>query len=217
MTQFEEQLNNNFEEILKEIRTNKTHKITTDEEDVESRQPGPSNSRNKGLRSKHASNTTIERHRDKDGWFYPSEMGELRQPYTPFGIANETLDETIIINENRQEADHHIVTEPTKNILRQSSNNSNTTITVGPNAEHLFLEHSEPSDPVSQIAQAFEKLAKKNPEPSIFHPKNTLTFFGKLEKNEKFECFEDLFHTTLKMQPHLTEEIKVNHFHASED
>ena len=34
-------------------------------------------------------------------------MSELRQPYTPLGIVNETLDETIIINENRPEADHH--------------------------------------------------------------------------------------------------------------
>ena len=107
MTQIEEQLNNKFEEILEEIRTNKTQNVTTDEEDVESRQPGPSNSRNKGLTSKHASNTTIERDRDQDDWFYPSGMGELRQPYTPFEIANETLDETTIIDENRQEADHH--------------------------------------------------------------------------------------------------------------
>ena len=35
-------------------------------------------------------------------------MSELRQPYTPLGIAEDILDETITINENRQErADHH--------------------------------------------------------------------------------------------------------------
>ena len=34
-------------------------------------------------------------------------MDELRQPSTPLGVVNETLDETIIINENRQEADYH--------------------------------------------------------------------------------------------------------------
>ena len=106
MTKIEHQLNSKFEDILKEIRTNKNHNITTDKEDVESRQPGPSNSKGKGLRSKHASNTTIER--DQDDRFYPSEMNELRQPHTQLGIAKETLDETIIINENRQEnADHH--------------------------------------------------------------------------------------------------------------
>ena len=141
-------------------------------------------------------------------------MHELRQPSIPFGVANATLDNTIVINENREETEYHMVTGPTKNILRQRSNNSNTTNTIGPNAEQLFLKHPDPSDPVSQVAQAIEKLAKKNPEPSIFHPKNTLTFNGKLEKNEKFEYFEDLFHTTLKTQPHLTEEMKINHFHA---
>ena len=60
MTQIEEQLNSKLEEILKEIRTNKTHNVTTDEEDVKSIQPGPSNSKRIGLRSKHVSNTTIE-------------------------------------------------------------------------------------------------------------------------------------------------------------
>ena len=141
-------------------------------------------------------------------------MHELGQPSAPFGVANTTLDDTITVNENRQEADYHMVTGPPKNILRQSSKNSNTTNTVGPNADHLFLEHPEPSDPVNQIAQSIEKLARKNPKPSISHPKHTFTFNGKLEKNEKFEYFEDIFHTTLKMQPHLTEEMKINHFHA---
>ena len=105
-TQIEHQLNSKFEEILKEIRANKNCNTTTDEEDVESRQPGPPNSKPKGLRSKHASNMTIER--DQYDRFYSSEMSELGQPYTPIGITDETLDETIIINENKQEnADHH--------------------------------------------------------------------------------------------------------------
>ena len=40
---------------------------------------------------------------------------------------------------------------------------------------------------------------------------NTLIFDG---KNEKFELFEDLFHTMLKMQPEMTEAMKINHLHA---
>ena len=39
----------------------------------------------------------------------------------------------------------------------------------------------------------------------------TLIFEG---KNEKFELLEDLFHTMLKMQPEMTEAMKINHFHA---
>ena len=37
-------------------------------------------------------------------------MSELRQPYTSLGVVNQTLDETIIINENRQEAGCHMLT-----------------------------------------------------------------------------------------------------------
>ena len=41
---------------------------------------------------------------------------------------------------------------------------------------------------------------------------NTLIIFD--GKNEKFELFEDLFHTILKMQQEMTEAMKINHFHA---
>ena len=40
---------------------------------------------------------------------------------------------------------------------------------------------------------------------------NTLIFDG---KNDKFEIFEDLIHTMLKMQPEMTEAMKINHFHT---
>ena len=40
---------------------------------------------------------------------------------------------------------------------------------------------------------------------------NTLIFDG---KNEKFELFEDLLHTMLKMQPEMREAMKNNHFNA---
>ena len=40
---------------------------------------------------------------------------------------------------------------------------------------------------------------------------NTLIFDG---KNEKFELFEDLFHTMIKMQPEMTQAMKIKHFQA---
>ena len=92
MSQIEEQLNTKFEEILKEIRTNKNHIVITDEEDAENNQPGPSNYRNKGLRNKHASSTTSDKNKNQDDRFYQSEMSELRQPYTPLGIAQMKTD-----------------------------------------------------------------------------------------------------------------------------
>ena len=47
----------------------------------------------------------------------------------------------------------------------------------------------------------------------IVRPVSTtvLTFDG---KSEKFELFEDLFHTMIKMQPDMTETMKINHFHS---
>ena len=33
-------------------------------------------------------------------------------------------------------------------------------------------------------------------------------------KSEKFELFEDLFHTMIKMQPEMPEQMKINHFHS---
>ena len=96
--------------------------------------------RKQALREK----TRIE-YQDKDksldNLFQSSEIYELRQPSTPFGVANEILYETIKIIGNKPEADYHMVTGPTKNILRQNSNNSNTTNTLGPIAKHHFLEH----------------------------------------------------------------------------
>ena len=38
-----------------------------------------------------------------------------------------------------------------------------------------------------------------------------MTFDG---NNEKFELFEDLFHTMMKMQPEMTKQMNINHFHS---
>ena len=116
----------------------------------------------------------------------------------------------MVINEDRTRADCLMVTGATKPLHRQSSNNTKTT-----HNEHLIAEPLNiQQDPGNQLAMAIEKLASHNTQPSLFHPKSTLTFNGKLEENEKFEHFEDLFHTTLRIQPALTEEMKINHFHA---
>ena len=40
---------------------------------------------------------------------------------------------------------------------------------------------------------------------------NTMTFDG---KSELFELLEDLFHTMIKMQPEMSEQTKINHFHS---
>ena len=71
-----------------------------------------------------------------------------------------------------------------------------------------------PSDPINRLA---EVLVGMNNRPSaqtlMVRPVSTttLTFDG---KSEKFELFEDLFHTMIKMQPDMTETMKINHFHS---
>ena len=69
MTQIEQQLNSKFEQILKEIRTNKEGILIDDEEDVENNRPITSNSENKYLRRKHASNNETDKDRIQDNCF----------------------------------------------------------------------------------------------------------------------------------------------------
>ena len=108
MTQKEKQLNSKSEERLKEIRTNRNSYMISDEDDAENNRPGPSNLENRTLRKKHTSNIAKDIDKNQYDRFQYSEMNELRQPYTPLGVVNETLDETIIVNESRPEADHRI-------------------------------------------------------------------------------------------------------------
>ena len=72
MTQIEQQLNSKFEEILKEIRTNKKSNLANDEEDAEDNRPSTSNPKHKHLRRKHASNNEIDKDRNQDNCFQSS-------------------------------------------------------------------------------------------------------------------------------------------------
>ena len=71
-----------------------------------------------------------------------------------------------------------------------------------------------PIDPINRLADV---IIGMNNEPSaqtlMVRPVNTttLTFDS---KSEMFELFEDLFHTMIKMQPDMTETMKINHFHS---
>ena len=71
-----------------------------------------------------------------------------------------------------------------------------------------------PIDPINRLAVV---IMGKNNKPSahtlMVRPVSTttLTFDG---ISEKFELFEDLFHTIIKKQPDMTETMKVNHFHS---
>ena len=90
--------------------------------------------------------------------------------------------------------------------------------------------NDEPQDTTPQVPEATtpttssdllnrlaEVLVGMNNRPSaqtrMVRPVSTTTLtFDR--KSEKFELFEDLFHTRIKMQPDLTETMKINHFHS---
>ena len=55
-----------MEEILNESRTNTDSNLVNDEEDAENNRPSTSNSENKHLRRKHASNTEIDKDKNQD-------------------------------------------------------------------------------------------------------------------------------------------------------
>ena len=80
-----------------------------------------------------------------------------------------------------------------------------------------MIEHTRPNrERVSSITRLADAITSRLPasgSTSTIKPVTTsaLTFDG---KNEKFELFEDWFNTLVKMQPGITEEMKINQFHA---
>ena len=70
------------------------------------------------------------------------------------------------------------------------------------------------SDPITRLADVLTTMQNRPTAQQLtIRPvnSNTMTFDG---KSEKFELFEDLFHTMIKMQPAMTEQMKINHFHS---
>ena len=76
-------------------------------------------------------------------------------------------------------------------------------------------QNLEANNSINRLADAIAGITTQQRPQAATMPKpvstNTLIFDG---KNEKFELFEDLFHTMLKMHPEMTEAMKINQFHA---
>ena len=212
-------MDNKFDAILKEKRTSKTASTITnprsEPSEIHNLQPsGSKNDKSSGVRASNIENSDTENEGDHP--FRASDMRELRNPARPLSQNVPNLDETILSEGDSEEEDYHMVTGANRQLHRQSSQNPQfLNDTVGSHADQTTSTlTNKPLDPVNQIAQAIEKLAKKLPT-TTFSPKKHIDIrWKKTEKNEKFEYFENLFHTTLRMQPNLTEEMKINHFHA---
>ena len=76
-------------------------------------------------------------------------------------------------------------------------------------------QNSDANNSINRLADAIAGIAtQQRPQAAtMLKPvsTNTLIFDG---KNEKIELFEDLLHTMLKLQPEMTEAMKINHFQA---
>ena len=91
---------------------------------------------------------------------------------------------------------------PSRNHLNQSYEDINLDTTI-PAQERIAtaVEH----DPISRLADVLTNMqSRPTAQQLTIRPvnSNTMTFDG---KSEKFEQFEDLFHTMIKMQPEKTE------------
>ena len=76
-------------------------------------------------------------------------------------------------------------------------------------------QNSDANNSINRLSDAIAGIAtQQRPQaPTMLKPVSTKRLFSD-GKNEKFELFEDLFHTMLKMQTEMTETMKINHFQA---
>ena len=175
-----EEMENKFDAILKEIRTNKTTStITNPRSEVDGMQNSqPSGSKSIRSNGVHASNIESSDTGDEDNHpLRASQMHELRNPARPIHQNIQNVNETIVSNEDsEEEEDHHMVTGANRQLQIQSSQNPQSlNDTIGSHADQTAsLLTYKPLDPVNKIAPAIEKLANKNSQQSLFHPKNTL-------------------------------------------
>ena len=184
-----EEMDSKLEAILREVKSNKTASIMTnpmsDFNEIQDLQPsGSKTTQSIGV---HASKNENSDSENDDFPLRASKLKDLKHPAKPTFQSRSDVDVTINSDEESDiEEDYHMMTGTNRQLHRQSSQNPNDTI--GSHAEqNLSLLTTKPLGPVNQIAIAIERLANKNTQPSLFHQKNTLTFNGKNDKNEKFE------------------------------
>ena len=160
-----------------------------------------------------------------------------RQPHTPHMVTG-VKERHNILPENSEHIhnSHHMMTEQTAHINQipefltgrtQTSRNpsshqyQNLSTQVSQDNNLPVVEHTpthqnlDANNSINRLADAIAGITTQQPSQATTMLKpvstSTLIFDG---KNEKFELFEDLFHTMLKMQPEMTEAMKINHFHA---
>ena len=151
----------------------------------------------------------------------PDEVSELSAPETHFDRQSHTqhmvTGQTAQTNQLPEFLTGRIVTPRNppshqyQNLSTQVSQDNNLPVVE----QTPRNQNSDANNSINRLVDAIAGIAtQQRPQAAtMLKPvsTNTLIFDG---KNEKFELFEDLFHTMLKMQPEMTEAMKINHFHA---
>ena len=102
---------------------------------------------------------------------------------------------------------------PPRNHLHSSHDNFDPLLDTTIPAQERTVQAPE-LDPINRLADVLTNIQNlPSAQQLTIRPvnSNTMTFDG---KSEKFELFEDLFHTMIKMQPEMSEHMKINHFHS---
>ena len=170
-------------------------------------------------------------HRTRKGWDVPSQGPEIisevqRNLNAKSNLRNEQ-DENQLNNDCPHLNVHDMVTGdnespnqvsefltgriPSRSHLNQSYEDINLDTTI---PAHERIATAADPDPITRLADVLTTMQNRPTAQQLtIRPvnSNTMTFDG---KSEKFELFEDLFHTMIKMQPEMTEQMKINHFHS---
>ena len=168
-------------------------------------------------------------HGTRKGWDVPSERPELnsevkRNLNAKSSLRNEQ-DENQLNNDYPDLNVHDMVTGdnespnqvpefltgriPSRSYLNQSYEDVNLDTTI---PAHERIATTANPDPITRLADVLTTMqSRPTAQQLTIGPvnSNTMTFDG---KSEKFELFEDLFHTMIKMQPEMTEQMKITIF-----
>ena len=170
-------------------------------------------------------------HRTRKGWDAPSERPELNsEVQRNLNVKSNSRNEQDEDQSNNDYPDlnvHDMVTGdnespnqvpefltgriPSRSHLNQSYEDINLDTTI---AAHERIAAAADPDPITRLADVLTTMQNRPTAQQLtIRPvnSNTMTFDG---KSEKFELFEVLFHTMIKMQPEMTEQMKINHFHS---
>ena len=173
---------------------------------------------------------SVSEHGTRKGWDVPFETGTNFRSSAKLNAKNilrNEQDENQLNNDYPNLNVHDMVTGdnespnpvpefltgriPSRTHLNQSYEDINRDTTI---PAHERIATAADPDPITRLADVLTTMQNRPTAQQLtIRPvnSNTMTFDG---KSEKFELFEDLFHTMIKIQPEMTEQMKIIHFHS---